>query len=452
MLSILTSLALAIDSGLVLHAVRFYRADPGRSPGQTHVTAFIEVPPDLPRPGSAGQVSLTLSIRVVGPGGQPLYQQTWQKRSAVPAPRGEADRQDFLRFTVGPGSFTLEATAVDSVSGRRTTAAVPIEGYGEQPLLSDLMLSPWIRPVASADTVPQPGEFRRGGLILAVAPNVVVGGSGASLAYLFETYSGSALDATLGLEVIDSAGQVRRKVGPTPVRIVAGIGMMTGQLEIGEVGPGNFRLRASMTSGSQTVAREAAFASDPAAASTPTGLSDQAYFERMDQTELDRAFAPLEVLATSAEQAAWPASGTAEEKRNFLATFWRKRDPTPRSAGNERRARFYQSIVYAEAFYGDSLRRTPGWRTDRGRIFLKAGLPTQVLRRQQRGPVPAYEVWRYFERVPRYYVFVDRPAIASYALVRSNDPAERRERRWQEILTPTGVREVVAFLGREVLQ
>ena len=84
-------------------------------------------------------------------------------------------------------------------------------------------------------------------------------------------------------------------------------------------------------------------------------------------------------------------------------------------------------------------------------MFLKAGVPTQVLRRQQRGPVPAYEVWRYFERVPRYYVFVDRPTVKSFGLVRSNDPSEPKERRWQEILTPTGVKEIVAFLGREVL-
>jgi hypothetical protein len=74
-----------------------------------------------------------------------------------------------------------------------------------------------------------------------------------------------------------------------------------------------------------------------------------------------------------------------------------------------------------------------------------------VLPRQQRGPVPAYEVWRYFERVPRYYLFVDRPGSESYRLIRSNDPTEPKDRRWQEILTPAGVREVVAFLGREVL-
>jgi len=41
--------------------------------------------------------------------------------------------------------------------------------------------------------------------------------------------------------------------------------------------------------------------------------------------------------------------------------------------------------------------------------------------------------------------------IAANAVARSNDPIEVRDKRWQEILTTAGVREVVAFLGREVL-
>jgi GWxTD domain-containing protein len=451
MLALLLPLATVLDSGLVLHAVRFYRADPRQSPGQTHVTAFIEIPPDLPKPGRAGEVSVQLSIRVVDDGGKPLYQQSWPKRSTVPAARGDADRRDFFRFTLGAGAYRLEATAVDSVSGRRSSATVPIEGYGEPPALSDLLLSTWVRPVTPADTVPEPGEFRRGGMILAVAPRIVVGGPGASLAYLFETYSGSALDGTLDLEIVDSGGAVRRAVGPTPVRVVAGIGMITGQVEVGDAGRGDLRLRATLTLGARSTVREADFVIDPAVGSSPAALSDDDYFARLAEPELDRAFAPLAAIAPPAELAGWPARGSAEEKRAFLAGFWRKRDPAPSAAGNERRSQFYDGIVYANAFYADSARRVPGWRTDRGRVFLRAGLPTQVLRRQQRGPVPAYEVWRYFERVPRYYLFVDRPGSESYRLIRSNDPTEPKDRRWQEILTPAGVREVVAFLGREVL-
>lgn len=78
-------------------------------------------------------------------------------------------------------------------------------------------------------------------------------------------------------------------------------------------------------------------------------------------------------------------------------------------------------------------------------------MPPQVLRREQRGTVPWYEVWRYFDPVSRFYVFVDRGPLGGAMLVRSNDGREPAERRRPEMLTPAGVKEVVAFLGRAVL-
>ena len=443
--------AAGADTGFVVRAVRSYRADPGQSPGQTHVTAFLRIPADLPSPGAAGEVSLALSVRVLDSTGTALYQQSWQRRTAVPFPRGEADRLDLIRFTLGAGRYRLEASVVDSVSGRRQSSSALIEGYAEPPAASDLMISPWLRPVASVDTVPQPGEFRRGGLIVAIAPEVVVGGATASVAYLLETYAGTATVGRFTLAFLDRAGAERKRIGPAPLNVVAGIGLLTGQLEIGNLEAGQYRLRATMELGGVATSREASFTVDPSVANAPAALPDEAYFAGLGAGALDQAFAPLSIIAQPNALASWPAPGSDEDKRGFLAAFWRVRDPTPKTTGNERRAQFYDGIVYVNAFYGDARRRLAGWQTDRGRIFLREGLPPQVLRREQRGTVPGYQVWRYFDPVSRYYVFADRGALGGVTLVRSNDDREPAERRWQDILTPAGVREVVAFLGRAVL-
>lgn len=447
---LLTAVA-AADTGLVVRAVRFYRADPGQSPGVTQVTAFLRIPSDLPAAGPQGDVSLGLSVRVLDSTGHALYEQSWRRRTAVPYPRGEADRLDLIRFTLGAGRFRLEASVVDSVSGRRAEVTVPIDGYRNPPDASDLMVSPWLRPVASVDTVPQPGEFRRGGLIVAIAPEVIVGGATASVAYLLETYAGTALDGRLTVQVVGENGAVLKQVGPTRLRVAAGIGLLTGQLEVGQLGSGSFRIRTEMALGEQTVTREAGFTVDPAVANAPAGLPDEVYFGGLGGPLLDQAFAPLKIIARTGELSAWPAQGSDGEKRAFLTGFWVRRDPTPQSGGNERRAQFYDGLIYANAFYPDPGRGLAGWQTDRGRVFLREGLPIQVLRRQQRGAVPGYEVWRYFEPVSRYYVFVDRRTLGSFVLVRSNDPREAKEPRWQQILTTGGVREVVGFLGRTVL-
>lgn len=441
----------AADTSLLVRAVRFYRADPGQSPGQTQVTAFLGIPRDLPKPGSDGEVSLALSIRVVDSTGLPLYEQAWRRRTAVPYPRGAADRLDQIRFAIGAGRYRLEASVVDSVSGVRASSAVAVEGFATPPDASDLMISPWLRPVATVDTIPQPGEFRRGGLILAIAPEVVVGGATASLAYLLETYAGTAVSGRLMVEVVDEADRVRKAVGPTRLNVAAGIGLLTGQLEVGDLPAGAYRLRTDLVLGEQTVRRSTTFRVDPVVASAPAAIPDQAYFGDFGGSGLDQAFAPLTAIADRDELAGWPADGGDAAKREFLARFWSKRDPTPRSAGNERRAQFYEGVVYANAFYSDPVRGLAGWQTDRGRVFLRQGLPVQVLRRQARGAVPGYEVWRYFEPVGRYYVFVDRGNAGGFLLVRSNDAAERQEPRWQQLLTPGGVREVVGFLGRQAL-
>ncbi|MHB1327017.1 MAG: GWxTD domain-containing protein [Gemmatimonadales bacterium] len=439
------------DTGLVVRPVRFYRADPGQSPGVTQVTAMLRFPAQLPQPGPDGQVSLMFSMQVRDSAGTVLYQQSWRRRTAVPFPRGDAERLDLIRFSLGSGTYALESSVTDSVSGIRAGAVVPIQAYLSPPSASDLLVSPWVRPVASIDTVPQPGEFRRGNLIVAIAPEVVVGGADASIAYLLETYEGTSRDATLTVVVTDDEGVDRRRIGPTPIRVAAGIGQITGQVELGELRDGRYRLRTEIEVGGRITAREAPFVFAAAVASVPAALSDEAYFGALSGPLLDQAFAPLAAIAPPRELATWPARGSDTDKREFLAAFWRPRDPTPRTVGNERRAQFYDGVTYANAFYGDARPRLPGWQSDRGRVFLREGLPTQVLRRERRGAVPAYEVWRYFEPVSRYYLFVDRGPAGGFVLTRSNDDREAQVGRWREWLTPTGVQEVIDFLGRMVL-
>lgn len=437
------------DSGLLLRAVRFYRTAPGQALGQTQVTAMLRVPADLAASGPSGDVVLQFAVRVLSDTGT-LYQQTWHKRTTLPFPRGDADRLEVLRFSLVEGRFRLEASVVDSVSGRRAEVDVPVEAYPTAPAASDLLLSAWVRPVAAADTIPAPGEFRRGGLILAIAPDVVVGGATASVAYLLETYSGTAVQGSLRVAITDPSGAVLRRNEATPVRVTAGIGLLTGQIDVGDLPPGRFRLVTTLDLGGRTVTRDAEFAIDPAAGAAPAALSDRDYFGGMTGADLDRAFAPLEVIAEPGELAGWPPTGTDAEKRAVLIGIWGRRDPTA-ATGNERRAQFYDGVAYADVFFGEPRSRLAGWQTDRGRVFLREGLAPQVLRREQRGRVPAYEVWRYFEGAGRYYIFAARGTLGSFRLIRSDDPQAPGEPGWQQILTPIGVREIVAFLGRAVL-
>ena len=69
-----------------------------------------------------------------------------------------------------------------------------------------------------------------------------------------------------------------------------------------------------------------------------------------------------------------------EEKDQFIEQFWFRRDPDPRTAYNEFKEEHYRRISYANERFAAGI---PGWRTDRGRIYVMYGPPD----RRQRYPM-----------------------------------------------------------------
>jgi GWxTD domain-containing protein len=64
-----------------------------------------------------------------------------------------------------------------------------------------------------------------------------------------------------------------------------------------------------------------------------------------------------------------------EERENFIQQFWDRRNPDPRSPNNSFKEEHYRRIAYANEKYTSGI---PGWRTDRGRIYILWGPPDQT--------------------------------------------------------------------------
>jgi GWxTD domain-containing protein len=92
--------------------------------------------------------------------------------------------------------------------------------------------------------------------------------------------------------------------------------------------------------------------------------------------------------------------------------FWKRRDPTPDTPDNEFRDEFFARVRYAEEQFSVL---GPGWRSDRGRIYIQFGPPDQVESRPMNLDAPAYEVWTY-TRPERRFVFVDYDGFGRYEL------------------------------------
>lgn len=80
-------------------------------------------------------------------------------------------------------------------------------------------------------------------------------------------------------------------------------------------------------------------------------------------------------IITGDEKKAFKALATDEERENFIENFWRRRDPNPDTEENEYREEYYERIAYANEHFASGI---PGWKTDRGRVYIAWGKPDSI--------------------------------------------------------------------------
>jgi GWxTD domain-containing protein len=74
------------------------------------------------------------------------------------------------------------------------------------------------------------------------------------------------------------------------------------------------------------------------------------------------------------ERTAFLRLATNEEREQFIEQFWLRRDPTPDTVENEFKEEHYRRIAYANERFASGI---PGWKTDRGRIYIMYGPPDE---------------------------------------------------------------------------
>ncbi len=126
---------------------------------------------------------------------------------------------------------------------------------------------------------------------------------------------------------------------------------------------------------------------------------------------------------------------TDQERELFIEQFWRRRDTDPRTSINEYKEEHYRRIAYANENFTSGF---PGWKTDRGMIYIKFGEPHRRERhptgghyqrstREGGGSTSTYpfERWeyRYLEGVGQdiEIEFVDPSLTGEYRLTTSPD-------------------------------
>jgi GWxTD domain-containing protein len=80
-------------------------------------------------------------------------------------------------------------------------------------------------------------------------------------------------------------------------------------------------------------------------------------------------------IITPEERGSFLRLSTNEEREQFIENFWLRRNPDPDSPENTFKEEHYRRIAYTNEHYASGI---PGWKTDRGRIYIMWGPPDEV--------------------------------------------------------------------------
>jgi GWxTD domain-containing protein len=110
-------------------------------------------------------------------------------------------------------------------------------------------------------------------------------------------------------------------------------------------------------------------------------------------------------IISDEERKAFKTLGNDEEREAFIENFWLRRNPNPDSPENEFREEHYRRIAYANEHFAAG---KPGWKTDRGHIYISYGKPDEIAAHPSGGMYDRpydegggqtstfpFEVWRY---------------------------------------------------------
>jgi GWxTD domain-containing protein len=117
------------------------------------------------------------------------------------------------------------------------------------------------------------------------------------------------------------------------------------------------------------------------------------------QRQTDRSLGPayskwlhedVVYIIDDAERAALLGLTTDEERGKFVEQFWERRNPTP-GTPNKFRDEHYRRVTFANGHFAFGV---PGWRTDRGHIYILYGPPDEVVSQPPAGG-GSTEIWLY---------------------------------------------------------
>lgn len=154
----------------------------------------------------------------------------------------------------------------------------------------------------------------------------------------------------------------------------------------------------------------------------------------LNEKDLDDLFDKSIYIRTDEDVKRYNALTTVDEKRKFMFAFWKEKDNMPMTPQNEYKIAFFKRMNEANNQFKEDY--NPGWKTDRGRMYVLYGPPSEIEHYPFEGDKRSYEVWKYdvLQGGTESDFIEKETGTGVYRLVNSTIRGEFRDANWRALL------------------
>jgi len=427
------ALAAQSNPGLALETNRYFSEH-----GRALVEGALEIPYVLLsfRPeGETLRADAVVEVMIDRADGEELYH---AEREIHPEAMNEgvagSDRVTSIEtFAVyaPPGEYAARARVTDHATGNAYEVSTPLVVPQSPPVFSDVLMTNSVRK----DVRLQEGSYLPyliGTTMFNPNPRSVFYKDSPLVYFYYEANpevasTDDALD--LSMSIRNGSGEIVKNLGTRTIQVSEERNFDLGAFSVAGLRPGRYRLHLECGECSENVAYVSEFEVRPARAplafltdTSPSAGSaagseaeELAYYADLSPAQIDSVIEVTSLLFTSAQKRLVETL-SPEGKVRFLNRFWDSVDSTPETAEIEEKMAFEQRLAYVNTKFGSM--QLPGWKTDRGQIWLLFGEPTERVDRPVEATVGPYEIWNYSSQ-GETFAFGDFSRDGRYRLIYS---------------------------------
>jgi GWxTD domain-containing protein len=347
---------------------------------------------------------------------------------------------DLVRYRLNPGHYRLDLSIREMDSGSEFSAEkhFDVAAIGNEIESSQIVLAHSIKKCEHEKKSP----FYKNGFEIIPNPAGFYGEDFEILYYYFEVYNLTSALSGPGYRVrytiLDQNGNpVKALKSRTRSKEVVSSSIEIGTVDISSLPSGTFFIKFDILNNDTIIEtlRKKFYVYTTAVDHIPEhatpGIFKNSIFAGMHEIELEQEYETLFYIITEEEKNVYANLNSDAAKARFLYDFWQKRDPAPQTPINEYRTEYNRRIDFANENY-KSYNRS-GWKTDRGRVYILFGRPSDIERNPNNSRSYAHEIWHYDNLEGGVeFIFVDYYEFGEYVQIHSTKRGETVNQGWQK--------------------